>query len=266
MRTDILPLSFATQRPIAIREQTPPLISIIVPVFQEEKLLDRILSQYKPELLIKYNCELIVSDGGSTDKTVEIAHKYTKKIVTHKHSNIKQTIGEGRNLGAQISSGNILVFINGDTIPNDIEKFLKVVTNFANNEKNIGALAFKVRAYPEEEKFKDKLFYFLHNNFVRFLNFVGIGMGRGECQVIRREVFFRVNGYNPKIFAGEDFDLYRRIAKVSKIKFIDSICVLESPRRFRKLGYIRTLWRWLLNGISVMFLNKSFSKNWEPIR
>lgn len=265
MRTESLAFTPETIKQIFIHEHTPK-ISIIIPVFQEEKLLDRILSQYKPELLSKYNCELIVSDGGSTDKTVEIAKKYTKKIIVHTHPNKKQTIGEGRNLGAQISSGEVLVFINGDTIPNDIEKFLQVISNFANNEKDIGALAIKVRAFPEEEKFKDKLFYFCHNNFVHFLNFVGVGMGRGECQVIRREVFFNVNGYNPKIFAGEDFDLYRRIAKVSKIKFVNSVCVFESPRRFRKLGYIRTLWRWLLNGISVMFFGKSYSKNWEPVR
>lgn len=265
MRIESLALGSKKTEQISTHEHSH-LISIIIPVFQEEKLLDRILSQYEPEILNKYDCELIISDGGSTDRTVQIAKKYTKKIIVHKHPTIKQTISEGRNLGAQISSGEVLVFINGDTIPNDIEKFLQVIFNFANDEKDIGALAINVRAFPEEENLKDKFFYFFHNNFVRFLNFVGIGMGRGECQVIRREVFFRVNGYNPKIFAGEDFDLYRRIAKFSKIKFVDSVCVYESPRRFRKLGYIRTLWSWLLNGISVMFFGKSYSKNWEPVR
>lgn len=243
-----------------------PKISIIIPVFQEEKILEKVLIRYTKELLSKYNCELIISDGGSTDRTIDIARKFTKKIVVHRERHRKQTIAEGRNLGAQISKGEILVFINGDTFPNDVEKFLQIVTWFANSDPQIGALAIKVRAFPEEEQLKDKVFYFLHNNYVRFLNLIGIGMGRGECQIVRRELFFRINGYNSKIFAGEDFDLYRRISKLSKIKFIDSVCVYESPRRFRRFGYIRTLLSWTLNGLSVMFYGKSYSRDWEPVR
>lgn len=246
-------------------EDTPN-ISIIIPVYQEEKILDFILSHYSKELLSKYNCELIISDGGSTDRTIEIARKYSKKVLIWETKIRKQTIAEGRNIGAQFSKGKVLVFINGDTFPNDVEKFLRIVSEFGDGNHNYGALAIKVRGFPDEEKVKDKIFYFLHNNFVRMLNIFGLGMGRGECQVVLRDVFFQVGGYNPEIFAGEDFDLYHRIAKIAKIKFIDSICVYESPRRFRKLGYFRTVWHWLLNGIAVLLLGKSYSKTWEPVR
>ena len=92
------------------------------------------------------------------------------------------------------------------------------------------------------------------------------GMGRGECQIIKRSTFLNVNGYNEKIVAGEDFDLYRRIAKFGRIKFLDEFVVFESPRRFRQEGYASTLTKWFLNSVSVLLLGKSYSKEWKPIR
>ncbi len=242
-----------------------PKISIIIPVLEEEKLLPVVLSNFTPSILKKYSAELIISDGGSTDKTVEIAKMFTSKMVVHR-GNYRQTIAEGRNRGAEIASGNILVFINGDTVPSDVEKWFSFILEWEKNNPKEIALAFKVRGFPDEENWKDKLFYFFHNNYVRFLNAIGLGMGRGECQVVRKEQFWKVGGYNPRISAGEDFDLYRRLAKIGKIRFVDEVCVYESPRRYRKYGYFRILLRWLLNGIFVMLFNKSFSNDWEPIR
>jgi predicted glycosyltransferase involved in capsule biosynthesis len=98
------------------------------------------------------------------------------------------------------------------------------------------------------------------------LNFIGMGMGRGECQIVLAEYFKKVGGYNSALTAGEDFDLFRRLAKIGKIKFAKDILVYESPRRFRKYGYLRILMSWLLNSISVMFYNRSVSKDWEAVR
>jgi len=242
-----------------------PKMSIIIPILQEEKLLSSVMQNYRRSVLKKYFAELIVSDGGSTDRSVEIAQKFAHKVIVHQDTR-RQTIAEGRNRGAEMARGDLFVFINGDTIPSDIEKFLSYIFDWYLNSKDEIALAIKVRGFPEEENWKDKLFYFFHNNFVRFLNFIGIGMGRGECQVVRKEAFWKVGGYNPNIIAGEDFDLYRRLRRIGKIRFVDEICVYESPRRYRKYGYLRILFHWLLNGLSVMLFNKSYSTDWEPIR
>lgn len=247
------------------RDNDKPLISIIIPVYQEEKIIEQNLSFYRKEILQKYNAELIVSDGGSSDRTIELAKKFTRKIALHQ-GNYRQTIAEGRNKGAMLANGDVFVFINGDTLPFDLEKFLAFVYKWALSKDSAGALAVKVRGFPSEEVLKDKIFYFLHNNYVRLLNVFGVGMGRGECQIVRRGLFERVGGYNQRISAGEDFDLFKRLSKYTKIRFIDEIYVYESPRRFRKYGYIKTVWKWLLNGFFVMFLGRSYSDYWEPIR
>jgi len=70
------------------------MISFIIPTLREESSLEKTLnwlSTYTGEN------EIIISDGGSTDKTLEIARKYTDKIIVYEGTK-RQTIGMGRNL------------------------------------------------------------------------------------------------------------------------------------------------------------------------
>ena len=243
------------------------LISIVIPVLEEEKILEETLQSYPKDLLKRCGAELIVSDGGSKDNSVEIARKYADKLVVH-DKDYRQTISEGRNCGAAVADGECLVFINGDTVPKDTEDFLGKIRALYEGcaETEWSAIACPVNVRPEERLTRDKIFYVLHNMYVRLLNKIGMGMGRGECQIVRSEVFRKVGGYNGSIAAGEDFDLYNRISKRGRIKFAEDIVVYESPRRFRKYGYIRILTSWSLNSLSVMFRGKSVSKEWEAVR
>lgn len=245
-----------------------PLISIIIPVLQEEKILEETLKYYTRELRQKYHCELIVSDGGSRDNSVEIAKKYSDVVVVHTEER-RQSIAEGRNMGANAAHGDILVFINADTIPANIDNFFSKISKWLDSQNllfNYDALACKVDVMPEEKLFKDTIFYSSHNLYMKILNKLGIGMGRGECQIVKTEIFKKVRGYNSDIIAGEDFDFYRRIARIGKISFVDDLLVYESPRRFRKFGYLPILWSWTINSLSVIFFNRSVSKEWEAVR
>lgn len=243
-------------------------ISLIIPVYHEEKILDQVLAKYSPAILEKYSVELIVSDGGSIDKTCEIAKKYTNKLAIHNKPR-RQTISEGRNCGAALAEGDIFVFINGDTYPEDVDyffSFIKAWTEDRTRFSGYSALACRVWVTKDELLLKDKIFYTLHNHYVRFLNRIGVGMGRGECQIMKADIFKKIGGYNNALAAGEDFDLYKRISKVGKIGFADELTVFESPRRFRKYGYVKVLWQWTVNSLAVMFKGRSSSQEWEAVR
>jgi len=239
--------------------------SIIIPTLNEEKLLPNLLRQvYSDELRRLYDVEIIISDGGSRDNTVELALEMSDIVKVHNSRN-KQNIAGGRNVGAKQASGGVFIFINGDVLIPDITDFFEYI-----DKKFIPsgylAMTCRVKVFPEEEILMDKLYHGFYNTYFILLNKIGIGMGRGECQIVRKEIFNKLGGFNETLAAGEDFDLFRRIRKQGKILFAKDLCVYESPRRFRKLGYKQVSWSWLKNGLSVLLKNKSISKEWEQVR
>lgn len=83
-------------------------ISVIIPVYNEERYIRTCLESIlagdrKPD-------ELIVADGGSTDRTAEIARSLGATVV----DNPGRTAASGRNVGALHSHGSILAFTDGD--------------------------------------------------------------------------------------------------------------------------------------------------------
>lgn len=239
-------------------------ISIIIPTLNEEKLILKTLSQFTPELKKKYKIEIIISDGGSTDNTLKVIGASADVIIKAEHGK-KQNIPIGRNAGAKAAKGNFLYFFDADTLIQNTELFFEETTS-ALKDSGVAALTFKFLIFPDEEMLRDKLFHCFFNNYVYTLNRIGMGMGRGECQIVKKEYFEKAEGYNQNLSAGEDFDLYRRLKKLGKIKFLRNIIIFESPRRYRQRGYIKVLWQWTANAISVLFRNKSFSDKWEQVR
>jgi glycosyltransferase involved in cell wall biosynthesis len=239
--------------------------SIIIPTLNEEKLLPKLLDQFDSiDVKNKYDSEIIISDGGSNDNTVEIASGRAD-IVKEYEGIEKQTIASGRNIGAKSAFGEILIFLNGDILLNNPQSFFEFVNNiFAPSEYL--AMTCRVKVFPEEEKLSDILFHGFYNSYFHFLNILGVGMGRGECQVIRRRIFEEVGGNKESLIAGEDFDLFMRIRKLGKVLYTNEVWVYESPRRYRKLGYFGVTWEWLKNSSSIIFRKKSISKEWEQVR
>lgn len=240
------------------------LISIIIPTLNEEKLLPKLLDQLNDQILrSRYNYEIIISDGGSKDRTLDIAKTYTEKIYIHRDQR-RQKISEGKNKGFYLSSGDPVVFICADCRLDNPEQFFEYLIKFKNSDYKAATFWFEV--FPEDKKWSDVIFHTFFNYLIRFLNLIGNGMGRGECQVIKRDVFKELNGYNEELTAGEDYDLYTRIRKIGKIHVNFKIKVYESPRRYRRYGYLRILLMWFRNSLRVFNIVKTQVEEWKEIR
>ncbi len=241
-----------------------PSISVIIPALNEEKLLGGMLQQFTPEIVRRHQLELIVSDGGSVDRTLEIARRFAHTVVENT-SGARQTISLGRNEGAKHARGSIFVFLNADTLIKDVEYFFRRISEEI-EEDGLAAMTCSVEIYPHERKPVDRLYHGFYNWFFFMMNQVGMGMGRGECHIMKRSVFERVNGYSAQIAAGEDYDMFRRLKRVGRIKFLKDVVVYESPRRYRKYGYAYVTASWFMNFLAVQFLRRSILDEWKAVR
>lgn len=245
-----------------------PIASVIVPALNEEKTLGAVLEPLH-EAADRLRLEVIVSDGGSTDATISMSEQWADLVVVHA-SEERQTIAAGRNAGAAQAIADVLLFFNADvTFPDDVDAFLLAMIEEARSH---GAATCRVAVHPDQARLDDHVVLGVCNAIFWTWNMVGLGMGRGECHAVRRDVFEAVGGYDERLVAGEDFDLYRRIAARSrreggpKIRFRWDQLLYEDPRRYRKHGYARTMLDWFRNTVYVTFRGRSYSETWEAIR
>ena len=239
-----------------------PDISVVIPTRNEGKYIERTLKQYL-SLKKKFNIEVIVSDGNSTDNTVKIARRYADRVVVN---NRKTTIAIGRNAGARVARGEILFHTDADVmIPDKVKFFSKLMKTFKDDE--VVAATTKLRIYPREEIFRDKVGHALLNITMWVSNVTFSFLAKGECQAVRASIFRKIGGYNEKIVLGEDCDLFFRLAKRGKIKYLRSLTIYNSSRRFRKEGYLKLFVFYAVrDGLFLLFTGKSFVKEWKPIR
>ena len=242
-------------------------ISIVIPTKNEGNFIGPTIEQFR-DYLEPYDLEIIVSDANSTDDTAGIVRRYQAewgdrvKLVQEAG---KQNIAIGRNRGAAAACGDILFHMDADVhIPNKDRFFSKLLEAFEKPE--VVAVTVPIWVYPEEARLSDKVYHVLMNAVIRLSFTAGVFLAKGECQLVRRSVFERIGGYNEKIIAGEDCNLFYRLHKEGKIAYLYRLKVHHSPRRFREYGYIRVSLIYFREGLSLLFLRKSYVEEWKPIR
>lgn len=131
-----------------------PTISAVIIAKNEEVMLPRCLES------VKGVDEIIVSDTGSTDKTVEVAKKYTDKVFFHPW---EESFCKARNLAKSHATGDWILSIDCDEILHDFEKVKEAVLL----AEQRGILAIDVLMIAEDETKQKFLFPRLFKNSTR---------------------------------------------------------------------------------------------------
>lgn len=90
----------------------PPSVSIVIPVKNEEPVLERCFDAIDGLDYPKNRLQVVIADGLSTDRSREIAERRGAKVV----SNPRQTVVSGRNRGFQVAQGEYVVFTDADCV------------------------------------------------------------------------------------------------------------------------------------------------------
>jgi len=238
--------------------------SFIVPTLNEGSVLERVLHSLRECTAVPY--EIVVSDGGSTDETLTIAHRIADKVIEWKEP-ARQNIAMGRNAGAQHASGDILVFIDADVFIPDINQFFLHVRGRFECDPHLTGLIPRLEVLPENRTITDTVFAAFFNLFNLVMNNVlKSPTAPGELQVIPADVFKKLGGYDERIVQCEDMDMFMRLGRIGKTRLDPKLLVFHTGRRAHKIGWLRLVFQWTMNGMMVKFYNRSVSKEWKVIR
>lgn len=241
------------------------MISIIIPTLDEEKVITETLSRLRSQLTIP--CEIIISDGGSRDNTVDLARPFADQIVIHNGA-ARQTIAQGKNQGAKNARGELLVFLDADCIVPDPDQFFaSAMAHFQADEQLLGLTAY-LRVSPTKETLSDKIILAVMNLAVRLRNncFRTGDSAGGEFQMVRKDAFLSIGGYREDLVTREDRDLFIRLARVGRTMSDPALIVLHSGRRAHILGWPRLIFLFVVNTIYFHLTGRVFSKEWKPVR
>lgn len=173
---------------------------------------------------------MIVVDGGSQDGTVQIAHSFGVKVLSAPVGRACQM-----NFGAKAASGDILLFLHGDTrLPANFDAMIATLftADKTNSPQTPIAGAFKLRI--NAPLLSLRLIEFGVNWRSRWLQ-----MPYGDQAIfLKSQVFHDIGGFR-NLPMMEDFELMLRLKRLGRIAIIP-VPVLTSARRWQKLGVLKT--------------------------
>ena len=222
-----------------------PLISVILPVHNERDSIERCLKTIKnqsyPEL------EIIVIDNLSNDDSMEMAKKYTDRVILERHKGISFT----KNTGLKVAKGEFVATTDADCIPdkNWLEELIK---HF--NDPLVGSVG-GTNILPNNASDFEKCIDFLlrtlgsifKSKYVSDIRYVTETFHNPGCNVMyRKSILQELGGFNERFLTVEDEELDFRIRKRGyKILFTPFAKVYHN-RRSNWKKFVKQVYRYAI--------------------
>ena len=206
-------------------------LSVIVPTFNEERALGATLDPIRRGAP---GAEIIVADGGSTDRTVDIARMRGAKTLIAPRGRARQM-----NAGAAVAHGDTLVFVHADTV---------VPATFASDIASALADPYVLGGRFDLELDESSLPARVLGKLISLRSRMMRSATGDQAIFVRRDTFVAMGGFK-EIELCEDVDFARRLKRKGDVACLHS-CVVTSARRWRQNGILRTVLKmWLIKSL-----------------
>lgn len=224
--------------------QDYPFVSIINPVRNIDRTLEKNLSTLMELDYPKENMEIIFADGGSTDRTVEIIKNWQKIFPFIKLVEIKncKSPGEARNTALKVANGDYILFTDGDCAPR--RDWVKKILEPFSRDSSIGMVGGEILTLHAEDD-NDMESYCEQTKFL---------MVSGRCRLTKA-------GYYPRIEKGLPHEVNGNIHS----PFFATANAAVSKKAVDKIG--REFWHEITNedvDFSIRILKSGFKLYFAP--
>ena len=196
-------------------------VSVVVPAFNEERLLPEALAHIKRSFIEfdkrGWQTELIVCDNNSTDRTAEIAREAGAGVVFEPVNQISRA----RNTGAASASGDWLIFVDADSFPSP-ELFDDVATAIEGGVCLGGGSTVRL----ESERLDVRLWVAAWNALSRRAQWAA-----GSFVFCEAAAFRELGGFSETLYAGEEIELSRRLKRLARRKHRSMVILHRHPLR-----------------------------------
>jgi glycosyltransferase involved in cell wall biosynthesis len=192
-------------------------VSVVVPAFNEERLLAGSLAAIQHAMRAFDDAELIVCDNNSTDRTAEIARAVGARVVFEPVNQIARA----RNAGAAQASGDWLLFVDADSYPAR-ELFAEVLAAIRSGR----CLAGGATVTLETDDALIRWWVAAWNALSRRMRWAA-----GSFIFCETTAFREVGGFDERLYAGEEIELFRALKRLARRRGREILILDRHPLR-----------------------------------
>lgn len=217
-------------------------ISIIIPTFNEEKYLPKLLKSLKQQTVKPQ--EIIVADAYSQDQTRIIAKSFGCRLIKGGLPAV------ARNNGAKIANQPILLFLDADVVLPSL--FLeKTIEEMGSKNLDITSCFITPRSPLKIDKFLHQF----TNQYMRFTQKFHPHIP-GFCIFVKSTLHKKIGGFDESLFLAEDHDYLKRAKKVGKFSYLKCYKIPVSVRRLSKEGRVKLALKYIAIELYLIFIGK----------
>ena len=233
-------------------------VAFVIPALNEELLIGRCIKSIRAEMLRSPHIatQIIVVDNGSTDATAAVAMVNGAFVISER----KRGIVNAKQAGFDRSRYPIVAFIDADCMLRS-GWLDRAVSAF--DDPNVVAVSGPYNYYDTRiGKHLAKPIFFM----MGLLSHIA-PMMMGGNSVVRRSSIEKIGGLDTSFtFYGEDTKTACDLAKIGRVRFDSKLIVDSSGRRLQDQGYLRTLFAYLINTVSVRLTQRAATTEHQDYR